>query len=172
MSCLLGLFTLVVVAARTAPAQETFTVPHQAPPAHVPQLTKAPALLKFVPAHYPPEAEAQGLSGDVGLEVQIAADGKVADARVTRSAGHGFDEAALSAVREFLFSPAEIDGKPAAVAIDYTYHFTLESPPASLGARRRSPGGRERPGSRAHLEEPDRRRAAATRWAGPGRADG
>jgi len=128
MSCLLGLFTLVVVAARTAPAQETFTVPHQAPPAHVPQLTKAPALLKFVPAHYPPEAEAQWLSGDVGLEVQIAADGKVADARVTRSAGHGFDEAALSAVREFLFSPAEIDGKPAAVAIDYTYHFTLESP--------------------------------------------
>jgi TonB family protein len=121
---------LVLLAAGTSAAQETFTVPHTAPPVRTPQLTKAPALLHFVQAHYPPEAEAQGLSGDVGLEVQIGADGRVVDARVTRPAGHGFDEAAASAVREFLFSPAEIDGQPAAVAIEYTYHFALGPPQA------------------------------------------
>jgi TonB family protein len=119
---------LLLLAAGRSPAQETQTVPHPAPTPRVPQLTKAPALLKFVEARYPAEAEAQGLSGDVGLEVQIGADGQVIDAKVTRPAGHGFDEAAAAAVRAFVFSPAEIDGQPAAVAIEYTYHFTLSPP--------------------------------------------
>jgi TonB family protein len=89
-----------------------------------PQLTKPPALLKFVEAPYPtlePKPD-----GDVGvtLNVLIGADGKVADAQVTQSAGAAFDRAALEAVHAFEFSPAEIDGKPAAIRIEYRYVFT------------------------------------------------
>jgi TonB family protein len=98
-------------------------------------LTKPPALLEQVEASFPPEAQAQGLAGTVVMEVDIGADGKVLDARVVQPAGHGFDEAALEAVRQFQFSPAEVDGQPAPVRIQYAYEFlyrpqVVEAPPA------------------------------------------
>ncbi|MFL5357657.1 TonB-dependent receptor domain-containing protein [Archangium sp.] len=98
-------------------------------------LTKPPALLKQVEASFPPEAQAQGLAGTVVMEVDIGPDGRVMDARVVQPAGHGFDEAALEAVRQFEFSPAEVDGQPAPVRIQYAYEFlyrpqVVEAPPA------------------------------------------
>jgi TonB family protein len=98
-------------------------------------LTKPPALLKQVEARFPPEASAQGLAGTVVMEVDLGADGRVMDARVVQPAGHGFDEAALEAVRQFEFSPAEVDGQPAPVRIQYAYEFlyrpqVVEPPPA------------------------------------------
>ncbi len=99
-----------------------------AQPTHAPVLTRAPALVKFVGAAYPKEAEEKGITGDVGLEIDIGADGKVTDARVVKPAGHGFDEAAVAAVKQFVFSPAEIDHVPAPVTIGYVYHFVLGKP--------------------------------------------
>ncbi len=99
------------------------------PEPHVPVLTKPPQLLRFVEATYPEEAIKDGLTGEVVLQVDIAADGSVADAQVTGGAGHGFDEAALAAVKQFGFSPAEIDGAPAPVRIEYRYHFVLKEKP-------------------------------------------
>src|SRR5205823_6023387 len=95
-----------------------------------PQMTRAPQLLRSVEPAFPPEAAAGKVSGDVTLEIEIAADGTVSDARVVTPAGHGFDEAALAAVRAFTFSPAEVDGKPAPVRIQYTQHFVFEEPKA------------------------------------------
>jgi TonB family protein len=90
-----------------------------------PQLTKPPALLKFVEAPYPTVEPKP--TGDVGvtLAVLIGADGKVGDVQVTQSAGQAFDDAALAAVRQFEFSPAEIDNVPSAIRIEYRYLFTL-----------------------------------------------
>lgn len=88
-------------------------------------LTKPPALLEQPEAVYPADAADAGQSGTVILEVDIGPDGKVIEARVTGSAGAAFDAAALEAVRRFVFSPAEIDEVPAAVRIEYAYHFEL-----------------------------------------------
>ncbi len=98
---------------------------------HVPVLTRPPELLHFVQAGFPPEAEAAGLTGEVTLKVTLSADGSVDQAEVSVPAGHGFDEAAVAAVRQFRFRPAEVDGQPAPVQIEYLYHFTLAPPPAS-----------------------------------------
>ncbi len=92
-----------------------------------PILTKPPVLEKFVPAHYPPSAEQRGLTAVVQMLVTIAADGSVSDAAVVQPVGDGFDEAALEAVRQFRFSPGEVDGAPSPVQIEYLYHFTLEA---------------------------------------------
>jgi len=92
---------------------------------HVPVLTKAPELLELVDADYPPDALAQGLTASVRMQITIGADGSVPDAEVLEAVGHGFDEAALAAVKRFRFSPAELDGTPAAVQVEYTYHFVL-----------------------------------------------
>ncbi|HYX91716.1 MAG TPA: TonB family protein [Myxococcaceae bacterium] len=98
-----------------------------------PVLTKAPALLEFVEASYPPDAAALGLTASVRMRITIGADGRVENAEIAEPAGHGFDEAALEAVRRFRFSPAEIDGAPAAVQIEYVYHFVLATRPPDAG---------------------------------------
>jgi TonB family protein len=97
------------------------------PPA--PQLTKAPELLKFVEAVYPPEALARAEAAEVAFFIDIDETGKVTQAEVTRSAGPEFDAAAHDAVLQLEFSPAEVDGKPAPVRIEYVYHFVPKPPP-------------------------------------------
>jgi TonB family protein len=106
-------------------------------------LTKPPAVVTPAQPEYPADARAQGLTGQVSLQLEISAEGAVTDAVVTVPAGHGFDEAALAAARRLVFSPAEIDGKPAAVRIEYRFDFTLSAaaapaaapPPANLRGR-------------------------------------
>ncbi len=42
------------------------------------------------------------------------------------SAGPAFDQAALEAVRAFVFEPAEINDKPAPIRINYRYQFVFK----------------------------------------------
>ncbi len=91
-----------------------------------PKLTKAPVLLEFVEAPYPEEEKAAGRAAEVVLQIAISATGTVEDAAVVQSAGPHFDAAALEAVRQFKFSPAEFDDQPAPVKITYRYQFTLK----------------------------------------------
>jgi TonB family protein len=90
-------------------------------------LTKAPALISQVEAIFPPEMLDAGIPGDVGLNVVIDATGRVSDVVVSRSAGAFFDEAALLAVKQYVFSPAEVDGVATAVQIALTYTFSLKA---------------------------------------------
>ena len=94
-------------------------------PRKKPKLTRAPKLLKFVKAVYPPSALKAGLQASVELMITLDKKGAVTRAKVTRPAGRGFDEAALAALRQFKFSPAEVDGKPSPIQIVYVYNFTI-----------------------------------------------
>ena len=102
------------------------TVP---PPRVVP-----PRAVEVPTATYPPQALEDGLEADVLLELDVAADGLVTAVSVVTPVGHGFDEAAVAAVRGMGFEPATVDGEPTAVRIRYTYRFTIEEkviePPA------------------------------------------
>ncbi len=93
-------------------------------------LTRPPAVVAPVEPEYPQEARDAGLAGEVMLEIEISETGEVADAIVTTPAGHGFDEAALAAARKLSFTPAEIDGRPARVRIEYRFTFALAPVPA------------------------------------------
>jgi TonB family protein len=121
-----GVLVAAWAAAGAAPAWADAPAPESKPKQG--QLTRAPTLENFIEADYPPEARASDLEGRVVLEVDISATGAVTRAAVTEPAGHGFDEAALAAVRQFHFTPAEVDGKPAAVRISYAYDFVLTKP--------------------------------------------
>ena len=101
---------------------------------HTPVLTKAPELLRTVEAAYPPEAAAAGKTASVEMLITLDAQGGVSDAQVTRPVGDGFDEAALAAVRQFQFSPAEVDGVPAPIQLQYVYNFVLQPPPVDAAA--------------------------------------
>ncbi len=104
--------------------------PPAPPPAEAPAtgvLTKAPVLERFVEAEYPPEAVAAGISGSVLLSLVIDERGQVTQVKVIEPGpSPAFDAAALHAASQFVFSPAEIDGRPAAVEITYRYDFVLK----------------------------------------------
>jgi len=96
-------------------------------------LTKAPVLKRQVEAQYPAEALTQQLEGTVVMLIDISETGAVTDIQVTQPAGHGFDEAAVAAVRQFEFEPAEVDNVPAPVRIEYAYQFVWRAPPPPEG---------------------------------------
>jgi TonB family protein len=108
---------------------------------HVPVMTQAPVLLTFVEAVYPEEAKAQGLTAVVKLRMTLGPDGSVLEARPVEPAGHGFDEAAIEAVMKFQFTPAEVDGAPAAIELEYIYHFVLGAADAGTAEGTEEDGG-------------------------------
>ncbi len=132
-------------------------------------LTRAPELTAFVEADPRPPGRAAVL-----LVIDIDASGAVTAVEVVESAGQGFDAAAVAAARRFVFTPAEVDGAPAAVRIQYRYSFTeqiVEPPPPTtvdltgqVVDRRGAPivGARVRAGSQQALTD------AAGRFALPG----
>jgi TonB family protein len=91
-------------------------------------LTKPPTLVKQVEPALPDAGVTT--PGTVVMEVDLGLDGKVLDARVTSGLAPDLDAAALTAIRQFEFTPAEIDGKPAAVRLQYA--LTFEPPPLPL----------------------------------------
>ena len=113
-----------------AGAQADAGPPADAAPAPGEPAVKLPALKHFVPAVYPPDAEAAGIVGSVMLSIVIDETGKVGEVKVLDPGPHpGFAPAAVAAVKQFGFSPAEIAGKPAAVEISYRYEFVLKRAP-------------------------------------------
>ncbi|MBM7114329.1 TonB family protein [Archangium primigenium] len=96
---------------------------------HTPVLTKPPELVRTVEAVYPAEAAAAGRTASVQMLITLDAQGRVSDAQVTTPVGEGFDEAALAAVKQFEFTPAEVDGVPAPIQLQYVYNFVLQAPP-------------------------------------------
>ncbi len=108
-----------------------------------PQLTKSPELIEFVEAENPDPSDLDGAS--VLLRLTIEVDGRVSTAEVIESAGEAFDAAAVDAALRFKFSPAEVDGKPSAIKVNYRYDFAPPPPPptgALSGTLRSSTDGR------------------------------
>jgi TonB family protein len=88
-----------------------------------------PTLATHVEAEYPKDALAQRLEASVGLELSIDATGHVTGAKISSPAGHGFDEAAVAAARQFTFTPAHRGSEAIASTIQFTYEFHLPPPP-------------------------------------------
>ncbi len=75
---------------------------------------------------YPAEAQMARVSGVVIVEALIDPSGSVANARILRSIP-GLDEAALSAVSRWQFTPTLVNGGPVAVLMTLTVNFTLQT---------------------------------------------
>ncbi len=124
-----------LLAAARGVAQEAYegAVRHaEVPDASVPVMTRGPELLQPVEPAFPDGARALALSADVTLRLLVGTDGRVEKVDLVKPAGHGFDEAATAAARGFVFRPAEIDGKPGPVQVEFTQHFTWTAPPPTL----------------------------------------
>jgi TonB family protein len=90
----------------------------------VPVLTVPPAKIKDVPAIYPQVARAAGIQGTVVLDAVIGPDGRVTSVGVV-SGPTILRQAATDAVRQWVYAPPTVDGKPAAVTMQVTVSFEL-----------------------------------------------
>ena len=76
---------------------------------------------------YPKGARQRGEQGSVVLEIEVAADGSCAAARVVSSSGFAeLDAAAVAAAKAARFSPAKSDGHPVASSARLTLAFKLK----------------------------------------------
>src|ERR1043166_4457765 len=81
--------------------------------------------LQTVRASYPPMALRMGMEGDVAIRIDVDPEGKVTKAEIIKSAGAGFDEEALKAVKQSRFEPAQKDGQSVPAEFTYIYRFRL-----------------------------------------------
>jgi len=125
LSIALAMIALVATRASAQPA------PSAPPPAPAPagKVTKAPQLLQAVAPDYPPAALAAGKTAKVKVRIAIDDSGLVTKVDVVEPVGDGFDEAAVAAALQYVFEPAEIDGKPAPITVETTINFVIEQQP-------------------------------------------
>jgi len=85
---------------------------------------KGPKLIKQVDPVYPPVARQSQVEGTVILEVTTDIYGRVRDIKVLRSIPL-LDQAAVDAVKQWVYEPPIINGKPISVTFTVTVRFTL-----------------------------------------------
>jgi TonB family protein len=83
-----------------------------------------PRKLRSVPPVYPELARQARVQGTVVLECTISPEGRVTDVRVLRGAPL-LDEAAIDAVRQWVYTPTLLEGKPVPVIMTVTVNFRL-----------------------------------------------
>jgi TonB family protein len=74
---------------------------------------------------YSDEARNAHIQGSVEVSLTVGTDGIAHDIVVTKSLGHGLDEKALTAIRQWRFDPAAEDGKPIPALIKVAVSFRL-----------------------------------------------
>lgn len=85
-----------------------------------------PSAVRQVPAAYPSRARARGQEGHVVLSFIVNVQGGVEDIVVVESVPAGvFDDAALSSVTQWRFSPGLYQGEQVPVRVEQTLQFEL-----------------------------------------------
>ncbi len=86
---------------------------------------KPPKLIKKVEPIYPEAARAAGIKGTVILEVTTDIYGRIKNIKVLESIPE-LDQAAIDAVKQWVYEPTLIDGKPKGVIFTVTVTFHLK----------------------------------------------
>ncbi len=86
-----------------------------------------PHIIQQAAPTYPVEAREKGMSGAVVIDATIDDQGNVREPYVILSAGKPLDASALTAVRQWKYTPVTVDGKPIAIETTIAVIFSLRS---------------------------------------------
>lgn len=122
------LLAIAAIAIWCEPARGDDVRPPDAPPParQTGVVTRTPRLVQALAPEYPPAALEAGKEARVKVRIRIDEIGTVTSVDVLEPVGDGFDEAAVAAALQYVFEPAEIDGKPAAISVETTINFVIE----------------------------------------------
>ena len=90
----------------------------------------APVILRSVPAVYPAIGRSGRIQGTVVLDIEVLVDGSIGAIEVFQSllpGPGGFDEAAITAARQFQFQPAKNGGNSVACWVKQSFVFELSN---------------------------------------------
>jgi len=99
--------------------------PAPAGPLRIGGSIREPRKVVHVPPAYPEIARLARAEGTVILEALLDATGKVESVRVLKSMPLGLDDAAVTAVRQWRYTPTQLNGVPVPVLMTITVVFSL-----------------------------------------------
>ena len=108
-----------------APELEDSQVSDPNDPLKLGHTDKPPAITHTVVAEFSDQARRERFGGVVLISMIVNEEGMPTDVKVVRSIGHGLDEKALEAARQYRFTPAQRDGKPIAARITMEISFRI-----------------------------------------------
>jgi protein TonB len=86
-----------------------------------------PVPVKTPPPQFPSDMQRQGISGVVAVRVVIDETGAVSECSVSKSSHTEFEQAAVSAVKNWKFKPASKDGVAVKASVVIPIKFTQET---------------------------------------------
>lgn len=95
------------------------------PPIFVP-VEKNPVIIKAVRPVYPALAIQAGLEGRVVVKIWVDRQGKARKAEILKSEFDVFNQAALDAAVQYVFTPAYMNGGPVSVWVSVPFRFKLK----------------------------------------------
>ena len=95
------------------------------PPADFVPVEKEPQIIKQVKPEYPELAMRAALEGKVWVKIWVDKEGKPREVVVLKSDAEIFNEPAIAAAKQFLFTPAYMNNGPVSVWVSVPFNFKL-----------------------------------------------
>ena len=105
--------------------EQDIQIEEDGPPADFVPVEKMPEIVRRVEPKYPELAIRAGLEGKVFVKIWVDKEGKVKQVIVQKSDAEIFNEAAVEAARQFVFTPAYMNNGPVAVWVSVPFKFKL-----------------------------------------------
>lgn len=105
--------------------QQDIKIDDDAPPADFVPVEKEPVVIKKVEPKYPELAMRAGLEGKVWVKIWVDKEGKPRQVVVLKTEAEIFNEPAVEAAKQFLFTPAYMNNGPVAVWVSVPFKFKL-----------------------------------------------
>ncbi len=105
--------------------EQDIKIEDEGPPADFVPYEKEPQIVKKVEPKYPELAMRAGLEGKVTVKIWVDKEGKVKQVVVLKSDAEIFDQPAIDAAKQFVFTPAYMNNGPVAVWVSFPFRFKL-----------------------------------------------
>lgn len=105
--------------------QQDIQIEDDAPPADFVPVEKQPEIVKRVEPKYPELAMRAGLEGKVTVKIWVDKEGKPKQVVVLKSDAEIFNEPAIEAAKQWLFTPAYMNNGPVSVWVSVPFKFKL-----------------------------------------------
>jgi periplasmic protein TonB len=97
----------------------------EGPPADFVPVEKEPIVVKKVEPKYPEPAMRAGLEGKVWVKIWVDKEGKAKQVVILKSDAEIFNEPAVEAAKQFVFTPAYMNNGPVSVWVSVPFKFKL-----------------------------------------------
>jgi protein TonB len=105
--------------------QQDIRIDDDAPPADFVAVEKEPVVVKKVEPKYPELAMRAGLEGKVWVKIWVDKEGRAKQVVVMKSDAEIFNEPAIEAAKQFVFTPAYMNNGPVSVWVSVPFKFRL-----------------------------------------------